>query len=67
MKTSHKLTTIVAALVLSVSAIAHSDNTESTSKATSNKQSSYFFILDPRTWSNLDSNSSEQLCPLFLD
>lgn len=61
-----KIITILSILFASGAALA-TDNSKSNEEAVSKKTSSYFFILDPRTWSNIDSNRTDDFCPLFLD
>lgn len=62
MKHKFKILAIISAILISSSVLANDDN-----EAPQKKKGGYFFILDPRTWSNIDSNSSDDLCPLFLD
>ena len=66
MKKTLKIITILSILLAATGASA-TDNTTSAGDTVSKKKSSYFFILDPRTWSNIDSNRTDDFCPLFLN
>jgi hypothetical protein len=66
MKNTVKLITILSILCAGTVALA-TDNEQTIKETVKQKKSSYFFILDPRTWNNIDSNRSDDFCPLFLD
>lgn len=66
MKKTVKTIALLSILFASTGALAH-DDVKSEEAAVTKQKSSYFFILDPRTWSNADSNHTDDFCPVFLN